>query len=234
MKVVILAAGRGSRMLPLTEHTPKPLVKIAGKPIIDRIFESLPDQIDEAIIVVEHLKEKIIAHVGTTFYGRPVRYVDQIAMRGTLGALFSVRQLMKPNERFLVINGDDIHDKVELEKYLAYERAFGLQLVKMPGYLSTHLDAKGYITDLRDQTEHEKKNGALTATGAYVADTRIFDHPGVLLRNGEHGLPHTLLAQKDAYPIKGVITKKWLTVNSLDDVKSVESILKTRKQRPVA
>ena len=45
MKAVILAAGKGNRLLPLTEHTPKPLIEIAGTPIIDRIFQSLPDEI---------------------------------------------------------------------------------------------------------------------------------------------------------------------------------------------
>jgi NDP-sugar pyrophosphorylase family protein len=226
MKVIILAAGKGTRLLPLTEHTPKPLVKIAGLPIIDRIFQSLPDEIDEVMLVVEYLKEKITAHVGSNFYGRPVRYVDQIEMRGTLGALFSARPLLQPGERFLVINGDDIHDKTELETYLKYDRSFGLQLAKMPGYHSIHLDSKGYVEGFYPQTESEQTNGAYTATGAYVIDTDIFSHEGVRLKSGtEVGLPQTVLAQKDSHPVKGVITTKWLPINSFDDIERAEAQL---------
>jgi NDP-sugar pyrophosphorylase family protein len=226
MKVIILAAGKGTRLLPLTEHIPKPLIKIAGLPIIDRIFQSLPDEIDEVILVVEYLKEKIIGHVGSNFYGRRVRFIDQIEMRGTLGALFSAKPLIQPSERFLVINGDDIHDKTELETYLAYDRSFGLQLVKMPGYHSIHLDSKGYVEGFYPQTESEQTNGAYTATGAYVIDADIFSHEGVRLKSGiEVGLPQTILAQKDSHPVKGVITMKWLPINSFSDIERAQAQL---------
>ena len=56
----ILAAGRGERMKPLTETVPKPLLEINGKTIIERILQSLPEEIDEVILVVDYLKEKII------------------------------------------------------------------------------------------------------------------------------------------------------------------------------
>src|SRR3984885_8037211 len=107
MKVIILAAGKGNRLLPLTEHIPKPLISIADKPIIDRIFQSLPDEINQVIIVVEHLKDKIRVHVGEDFYEKKVSYVEQISMRGTFGALLSAKSLLYPDERFLVLNGDD-------------------------------------------------------------------------------------------------------------------------------
>src|SRR6185369_3065769 len=161
MKAIILAAGRGTRLLPLTQHTPKPLIKINGTPIIDRIFKALPDEIDEVIIVVGHLKEKIISHIGNNFLQHPVQYANQTEVSGTFGALLSAKPLINPGERFLILNGDDIHDKAELEKYLAYKYAFGLQLMKMPGYHSIHLDPQGYIEGFYPQTPAEKINGAL-------------------------------------------------------------------------
>ena len=102
MKVIILAAGQGTRLLPITLETPKPLIEIAGRPIIDRIFQSLPDSIDEAIIVVEHLKEKIISHLGESFNGMKVRYVDQINKKGTFAALLSAKDLLEENNQHLV------------------------------------------------------------------------------------------------------------------------------------
>ena len=222
MKAIILAAGKGNRLSPLTEHTPKPLINISGKPVIDRIFQSLPDEIDEVIIVVEHLKEKIKSHVGDNFYGHKVTYVDQISMRGTFGALLSARPFIAPNERFLVLNGDDLHEKTELEKYLEYPRSFGLQKMKMENYHSVHIDKDNYIIGFYSQTEKEKIDGTLIATGAYLTDTNVFKHEGIALRDGEHGLPQTLLAQKNIYPIKAVITEKWIPINSFEDIEKVE------------
>jgi NDP-sugar pyrophosphorylase family protein len=67
--------------------------------------------------------------------GKAVQYVDQIEMRGTLGALFSAKPFINPGERFLILNGDDIHNQAELGKYLAYNRSFGLfYAVESSGY----------------------------------------------------------------------------------------------------
>ena len=145
MKAVILAAGQGTRLLPLTKETPKPLIKISGIPIINRIFDSLPEEIDEVIVVVEHLKDKIKSHIGNNFYNKKVSYVDQMYMKGTFGALISAKDTLVENERFLVINGDDIHDKEELRKYLEYPRSFGIQKMHMPGYYDIQCDQNGFI-----------------------------------------------------------------------------------------
>jgi len=58
MKAIILASGRGTRMKPLTDTTPKPLIKIAGKPIIEHNIEKIHKQVDEIILVVKYLSEQ--------------------------------------------------------------------------------------------------------------------------------------------------------------------------------
>ncbi|MCX6703512.1 MAG: nucleotidyltransferase family protein [Candidatus Zambryskibacteria bacterium] len=222
MKAIILAGGKGNRLQPLTHTIPKPLIPINNLPIIDRLFTSLPDEIDEVIIVVEHLKEKIKAHVGDFFQNRKVSYVDQISMRGTFGALLSAKDLLYPGEKFLVLNGDDIYDKKELEIHLVHSRAFGLQKRLMPGYHSIHIDPMGNIEGFYPQNDIEKVNGSFVATGSYVVDTHIFDAPAVQLRDGEYGLPQTLLAQKDIFPITAVVMQKWLPINSFEDKAAAE------------
>jgi NDP-sugar pyrophosphorylase family protein len=72
MQCVILAAGKGTRLRPLTDNLPKPLVKVAGKTLLDHIVSSLPSAVDELIIVTGYLEEQIKAHCGTEFYGRKV------------------------------------------------------------------------------------------------------------------------------------------------------------------
>jgi len=226
MKAIILAAGKGTRLLPLTEQTPKPLIGIANIPIINRIFQSLPDEIDEVIVVVEHLKEKIINHVGDNFFNRKVVCVNQGARKGTFGALLSAEHLLAENERFLVLNGDDLHHKNELEQYLKNPRSLGVQYMNMPNYYSVHLGENNIVHGFSPQTEEEKKGKVLVATGVYVIDSNIFKHQGVVVYGGEYGLPQTILAQKDDYPITGVITSKWIPINSFADMEKAEKILK--------
>ncbi len=224
MKVVILMAGEGTRMRPLTLTLPKPLIDVSGKTIAERIFNSLPDQIDEVILIVDYLKEKIVDYFGEKHGGRKISYINQIEKKGTFCAILSAKDLISKNERFLVLNGDDIHDKEELSKYLAYPRSFGIQKMIMPNYYSVLVDEKESIAGFSKQTEEEKTNGVLVATGAYVLDSNIFEHEGVVVFGGEYGLPQTILAQKDQFPIKAVITKKWIPINSFDDLDKARKI----------
>lgn len=216
MKAVILAAGVGSRLQPLTLTTPKPLIEVAGQPIIDRIFSSLPEAIDEVIVVVDHLKEKIKSHVGEEFMGRKVFYAEQGEKKGTFAALQCAKNYLG-DDRFLVLNGDDLNSKDELEKFLINERAFGIQKMVMPNYYAISLK-DGYIEGFSKQTEEEKTTGAMIATGVYLLDMHIFDHAGVEVSGHEYGLPQTILEQKNRYPIQAIQTKNWLPINSFADL----------------
>ncbi|MEK7195506.1 MAG: NDP-sugar synthase [Patescibacteria group bacterium] len=222
MKAIILAAGVGSRLHPLTLETPKPLIEVAGKPIIERIFKSLPEEITEVVIVVEHLKDKIKSHVGYNFFDRKVIYVEEGEKKGTFGALLSAKEVLG-EDRFLVLNGDDLHAKHELEKFLTGQRMFGLQKMVMPNYYSVLVE-NDLVMGFRAQTDEEKGAGALIATGAYTLDSKIFDHPGVEVFGGEYGLPQTILAQKDSFPIRAVITEKWLPINSFADLEKANKL----------
>jgi NDP-sugar pyrophosphorylase family protein len=224
MKAVILAAGEGTRMRPVTLETPKPLIEINGEKIIDKIFNSLPDEIDEVILVVEYLKDKIIDYVGLNFKNKTVKYSVQNSTKGTYGALLSAKNLFDTNERFLVINGDDIHDKEELTKYLGFPRSFGVQKMIWPNYYSIKIE-DGLVQGFSPQTETEKSTGTFVATGAYVLDTNIFKHEGITVGGNELGLPQTILAQKEEFPINAVISEKWIPINSFDDLSRASEIL---------
>lgn len=226
MKAVILAAGEGTRLHPLTLETPKPLIEVAGKKIIERIFESLPDEIDEVIMVIDHLKEMIMEFLSDEFCGRRVRYAVQGEVKGTYGALLCARKYLMKGERFLVLNGDDMHSRSELEECLAYPRSMGVEKKVMPRYYSIIVDKSGYAAGFnKEQSEDEKMNGVLVATGAYVLDWDIFDHPGVPVNGGELGLPQTVFDQLDAHPVRVIEAKDWIPVNSFSDLERAEELL---------
>ncbi len=87
MKVVIPLAGRGTRLLPLTKHTPKPLVRVAGRPVMDYVVDKLEGlEVEELIFITGHLKEQVEAYVRRT-YRQPARFIEQKVQDGTAGAV---------------------------------------------------------------------------------------------------------------------------------------------------
>lgn len=226
MKVVILSGGKGTRLLPYTLETPKTLLKINGRAILQRILESLPSEVDEIIIVVKHLKDKIQQALGDNFQGKKIVYVEQGEMSGTFGAVLSAKGCFNSDERFLVTNGDDLHDKSEFEECLKYPRAMAVQKKVMPGYFRIEIDSDGYFIGFKTQTHEEEMTGTLVATGVYVLDTKIFDHPGIILGSGEYGLPQSVSEQSKQFPVKVIEVDGWVPVNTISDMEKAEEYFK--------
>jgi len=87
VKVIVPLAGKGTRLLPLTKRVPKPLVKVAGRPVMDYVMDALRGlDIEELIVVTGHLKEQVERYV-TTHYQIPARFVEQRTLDGTAGAI---------------------------------------------------------------------------------------------------------------------------------------------------
>ncbi len=108
MKAAILAGGYGKRLRPYTETTPKPLVEVAGKPILVWQMEWLKKYgITEFVLLVGYLKEKIIDYIGSgARFGVSVTYVVEDKPLGTAGALKNAESVLKSEKVFLVLNGD--------------------------------------------------------------------------------------------------------------------------------
>ncbi|MES9846038.1 MAG: N-acetylmuramate alpha-1-phosphate uridylyltransferase MurU [Candidatus Sedimenticola sp. 6PFRAG5] len=108
MKAMILAAGRGERMRPLTDHTPKPLLKAAGKPLIQYHIEALAAAgIDDLVINHAHLGDQIQAYLGDGGrFGVSIHYSEE--PEGALetgGGIFNALHLLGEGP-FIVVNGD--------------------------------------------------------------------------------------------------------------------------------
>lgn len=89
MKVIIPLAGKGTRLRPHTHLVPKPMLKIAGKPVMDYILEDLErlGGVEQIIYVTGHLKEKVEEHARTRFASLPSVFVEQRVQDGTAGAV---------------------------------------------------------------------------------------------------------------------------------------------------
>jgi MurNAc alpha-1-phosphate uridylyltransferase len=112
MKAIVLAAGRGERLRPLTDTTPKPLVPVAGKPLIVYHLEALARaDIRDVVINLSWLPDKLrTALRDGSDYGVRISYTDEgpVALE-TGGGIFNAIQLLGPGP-FLVVNGDTFTD----------------------------------------------------------------------------------------------------------------------------
>ncbi len=111
MKAMILAAGRGERMRPLTDHTPKPLLPVAGTPLVAWQIQKLVQAgISEIVINVSHLGAMIEATLGDgTQYGAHLAYSHESEALETAGGIAHALPLLS-NEPFLVVNADVFSD----------------------------------------------------------------------------------------------------------------------------
>jgi len=137
MKAMILAAGRGERLRPLTDAVPKALVEAGGKPLIAWHLERLAASgCREAVINVSHLAERIVERVGDgARYGLRIAYSREPQPLETAGGLAQARALLG-DEPFLLVNSD-VYCELEFEKLLRLslaDRLGHLVLVPNPPY----------------------------------------------------------------------------------------------------
>ncbi len=87
MKVIVPLAGKGTRLLPLTKRVPKPLVHVAGRPVMDYVMDTVAGfDVEELLVITGHLKHDVERYI-TTHYGVPARFVEQKTLDGTAGAI---------------------------------------------------------------------------------------------------------------------------------------------------
>ncbi|HKD99696.1 MAG TPA: nucleotidyltransferase family protein [Planctomycetota bacterium] len=106
LRALVLAGGLGTRMRPLTEELPKPLVPIGGRPMIDRVLEHLArNGVTDVTLATHYLADRVEKHVGDgARFGLRVRVVREEKRLGTAGAIGLLDP--RPTEPFLVANGD--------------------------------------------------------------------------------------------------------------------------------
>jgi bifunctional UDP-N-acetylglucosamine pyrophosphorylase/glucosamine-1-phosphate N-acetyltransferase len=225
MQAIILAAGEGRRMRPLTETVPKPLLKVAGKSLIEHTFAALPKEIDEVIIVIGYLGEQIKKHLGKSFDGKKIRYVKQEHLEGTAKALFEAREYV--TDRFLVLMADDIYSRNDVEVCLKHNQAMlvkqsekeepgGKVILNKAGELSNVIEGKSFPV------------GTLVGTNVFVLNPEFFNYEPVKLtdRKNEWGLPQTVSVMARDYPVDIVQATRWIKITTPEDLKAAEKLLK--------
>ncbi len=125
MKALILAAGRGSRLKPLTNAIPKPLLPIAGKPCIEYVIGNVikAEDVREIYVGVNYMREVISSYFTNTSYQIPIRIVNTLGWE-TGGDLKILATEAGVEDTFLVCNGDNVTE-IELSKAISFHKSHG-------------------------------------------------------------------------------------------------------------
>ncbi|MCU4800327.1 sugar nucleotidyltransferase [Halobacteria archaeon HArc-gm2] len=173
MQAVVLAAGEGTRLRPLTEDKPKGMVEVDGKPILTHCFEQLVDLgAEELLVVVGYKKEVIISHYDDEFQGVPITYAHQREQKGLAHALLTVEEHIDGD--FMLMLGDNIFE-ANLQDVLNRQRedradaAFLVEEVpweEASRYGVCDTNKYGEIVDVVEKPEDPPSN--LVMTGFYT------------------------------------------------------------------
>ncbi|MFO8109792.1 MAG: sugar phosphate nucleotidyltransferase [Thermoplasmata archaeon] len=214
MKAYILAAGQGTRMQPLTERTPKPLLPVAGKPVLQHTIDNLKEYIDELIILVGWRAKRLKDDIET--YDIPVTYVRQEEQLGTADAVRRVEPYV--DDAFLCLNGDVIVSKAAMADFVnAFKNPsrsiMGLVKVDDPQGYGIIETKDGSIKNIIEKPEHP--TGNLANAGIYGFDQDIFE-----------AIENTELSHRGEYEItdslKYIIKKQGLGYHLLPEAHWVE------------
>jgi NDP-sugar pyrophosphorylase family protein len=222
MQCVILAAGKGTRLRPLTEKTPKPLVTVAGRPLLDHIAGAVPSAVTEFIIVTGYLGEQIREHCGDKYFGRKVTYVHQEEQKGTGHALWLCKKHIKG--RFLYMFADDIHGADDIANACSFTRSMLVLKTPTPerfGIVVRHPD--GTLAEFVEKPKNAPSN--LASTGIFVLDKDIFNYELKTELKGEFYHTDVIKEYAKDYPIAVVEQNLWLPVGYPEDVEKADKFL---------
>ena len=223
MQCIILCAGKGTRMRPLTDSCPKPLINVCGKPILEHIIESLPAEIDEIVLTVGYLKEQIMDRYGTEYLGKKITYCAQENhSAGTGDALMCAKDVL--HGKFLFMYGDDIHGRETLEKAVQCEHAILGTYSDTPekyGVLVPNED--GTLKAIIEKPKNPPSN--IINIGGFVMNESIVDYDVPVSESGEHYVTDMLTAYAKDNPVKIFTQDLWIPVGYPEDVAKAENRL---------
>lgn len=190
MQAIILAAGKSTRMYPLTLTRPKPLLPVANKPILAHQLDQLVGLVKEAILVVGYQSKMIVDHFGYSYRSIALGYVEQQEQLGTGHAAMQARPYIR--DRFILMNGDDLYAREDIEACLQHPYAALAKEVADPRKFSVLTVENGLLRDIIEKPRKPASN--LTGVGLFVLDHKLF---GILESipespRGEYELPDAI------------------------------------------
>jgi NDP-sugar pyrophosphorylase family protein len=227
MKAVILAGGMGKRMRPLTEHTPKAILPLKGRPIIDLILENLGNAgITRFIIVTGYLGEQIREHLRK----KDITFVEQEKPIGSGDALKCAISLVE--EDFIVSASDTIlpvnhikklislHQREKSDATVTLKKLSAREMMESSTVLLQGNSIKGIV----EKPNKEEILSDLSACPFYIFNEKIKEYlPRIRKsRRGEYELTGVIqLMVEDGLKVKGLLTGKWIHITKPEDLRGL-------------
>ena len=207
---VVLAAGEGRRLRPLTKHRPKPMLPAANRPILSYVLDALIDAgIDDIHLVVGYKRDRVQNHFGTTYRNRTITYHHQRKQLGSGHALLQAADALDSD--FVVVNGDQLihHEMVDdVQNAHTVEDVATLAVVESeeaPEYGAVRMDDER-VTELVERP-HDDSYRLLNA-GVYAFAPSFFaEIESTPRQHGELSLSDTIAGLTGAKgAVRGVVT----------------------------
>jgi NDP-sugar pyrophosphorylase family protein len=176
MKAMILAAGFGTRLKPLTDTIPKALVPFSGEPMVNYQIKKLINfGFDEIVINTHHFADKVTDYFNRNFFGIKINVIEEKEILGTGGGILNTEKYFKDEKFFLVLNVDvyanfDFTRIIEFHIYRNPLASLAVQKRKTKRYLEFDEDMKL----LRRQTDNSSEENLYAFNGVHIISNKIF------------------------------------------------------------
>lgn len=182
---MIMSAGIGTRLEPLTLSVPKPLIPLANIPVMDFSLINLSNNgIKDVVANLYYLSDQIIErYSGKKLYGVNFNYIKEDVLSGTAGGVKKCQFFFDKNEDFLVLSGDGLTDFEIQEAYESHKAsgAIATMVVKeiekseVSKYGVIVTDSRGFVTEFQEKPKIEEALSTLINTGIYIFKYEIFN-----------------------------------------------------------
>ena len=222
MQAVILAGGVGTRLRPLTRETPKSMIRVGGKPILEHTLNILLPKIEEVIFVIGYRGDVIQKYFGDSFRAVTLTYVRQPEPKGTSDALMQAR-LSLHDGYFLLLSGDDLYHRKDLKR--TCESSEPVVLVKQSPnperFGVCDVSEDGRLLRIVEKPRNPESN--LVNIGAYLLNHEIFGVPQTQSSNGEFYLAEQVGNWARKRPVYTVEAQFWHPINNYEELAAAES-----------
>ncbi|MFB6184375.1 MAG: bifunctional sugar-1-phosphate nucleotidylyltransferase/acetyltransferase [Haloarculaceae archaeon] len=211
MQAVVLAAGQGTRMRPLTDTTPKPMLPVADRPLAAHTADAAVDAgADDLVFVVGYGADVVRAYFGESYRGVPVEYAVQESQLGTAHAVAAAGEFL--TDDFAVLNGDNLYDRESVAALFDAGPSIAAVEVDEPtnyGVLSTDGER---VTGVVEKPGDPPTN--LANAGAYVfpAAAREWLDAVEMSDRGEYEITDVVARAVEESSVTAVTFRRWLDV----------------------
>lgn len=185
LKAMIMAAGVGSRLDPLTKSVPKPLVPVANRPVMDILLDNLKKiGVHDVVSNTYYLAEQIIDRYKSRNFGINFEFIKEETLSGTAGGLKKCQFFFEEGDEFIVLSADGLTN-ADLQKGIDIHRKTGavatIGIKRIPHEEVSHFgvvvtDDNGFISEFQEKPAVEEAKSNFINTGIYIFDYRIFDY----------------------------------------------------------